>query len=77
MKSRKHYSGHQKAQIVLERLKEEKTVSQIASVHGAHPNQPHRWKRQAMESFPMLFEDERRNEKVKEAEREQQMNEYN
>ena len=43
MKSLKHYSVHQKDQIVLELLNEEKTVSQIASEHGIHPNQLHRW----------------------------------
>jgi hypothetical protein len=35
---RKHYTGQQKAQCVLELLKEEKTVAPIASEHGMHPN---------------------------------------
>jgi putative transposase len=75
MKSRKHYSAYQKIQIVLELLKEEKTVSHIASEYRDHPNQLHRWKRQAMGSFPKLFEDSRRNRKVKQAECERRMNE--
>ena len=32
----KHYTGKQKAQIVLEMCKEEKTVTQISSEYGVH-----------------------------------------
>jgi transposase len=73
MKSRKRHSAQQKAQIVLELLKEEKTVTQIASEYGIHPNQLHRWKKQALEGFPRLFEDERKNEQALEAEYERQL----
>jgi transposase-like protein len=52
---RKHYTAHQKAQIVLEILKEEQTISQIASAHGIHPTQLRKWKAQAMEGLPSLF----------------------
>ena len=45
---RRHFTANQKAQIVLEILKEEKTISQIASEQGVHPNQLHRWKAQAV-----------------------------
>ena len=38
MPKRKHFSAGQKAQIALEILKEEKTVNQIASEFGVHPN---------------------------------------
>jgi putative transposase len=44
-----------KAQVVLEMLKEEKTVAQIAAEYSIHPGQLHRWKRQALENFPQLF----------------------
>ncbi len=44
-----------KAQVTLELLKEEKNVTEIAAEHGIHPGQLHRWKRQALESFPRLF----------------------
>jgi len=72
---KKRHSANQKAQIVLEILKEEKTTAQIASKYGVHPNQLHRWKRQALEGFPRLFEDERKAERDKEAEHERQMKE--
>jgi transposase-like protein len=44
MSKRKHFSAIQKAQIALEILKEEKTVSQIASENEVHPNVLYRWK---------------------------------
>ena len=55
---RRHFTAKQKAQIVLEVLKEEKTISQIASEHGVHPNQLHRWKAQALDGLPRLFEND-------------------
>jgi putative transposase len=57
---RKHFSASQKAQIALEILKEEKTVSQIASEYGVHPNVLYRWKKQVLENLPKLFEDEKK-----------------
>ena len=64
-----------KAQIVLEALREDKSVAQIAAENQIHPNQIHKWKKQALENFSQLFEDERQNEKVREAEHEKQLNE--
>jgi len=57
---RKRYTGNQKAQIVLEVLKEEQTLSQIASAHGVHPNQIRKWKVQVLEGLPNLFNDEKK-----------------
>jgi putative transposase len=73
MKTRIRHSAQQKAQIVLELLKEEKTVSQIATEYGVHPNQLHRWKKQGLEGFHRLFEDDRKAEQAKAAEHEQQL----
>jgi transposase len=75
MPKRRHFSADQKAQIVLEILKEEKTISQIASENGVHPNLLHRWKKQALEELPRLFEDQRLSEHEREAEHERQINE--
>ena len=75
MPKRKHFSASQKAQITLEILKEEKTVNQIASEYGVHPNVLYRWKKQAMENLPRLFEDEARGERTQQAEHERQVNE--
>ena len=54
---RKHYSPTLKAKVVLELLKEEKPLTQIASEHRIHPTQLRDWKRQALEGLPNLFAD--------------------
>jgi putative transposase len=75
MPKRKHFSASQKAQIALEILKEEKTVNQIASEFGIHPNVLYRWKKQALENLPKLFEDETKSERERQVEHERQINE--
>jgi transposase len=75
MPKRKHFTTTQKAQIALEVLKEEKTVNQIASEYGVHPNVLYRWKKQALENLPKLFEDEAKGERDRQAEHERQVNE--
>ena len=55
---RKQYSAEQKAQIVLEMLKEDQTLAQTAAAYGIHPNQLRKWKTQAITRFPLVFQDE-------------------
>ena len=74
MPKRKNFTAEQKAQIVLEMLHEDKTVAQSASENNTHPNQLHGWKKQALENFSQLFEEDRKGEKAREAEHEQQLN---
>ena len=57
---RRKYSGKLKTQVALEALKEEKTVGEIASVYGVHPNQISRWKKEAIEKLPIALEDGRK-----------------
>jgi transposase-like protein len=57
---RKRHSASQKAQIALEALKEEKTLAQIAAEYSVHPSQISKWKAQALETLPTLFDDEQR-----------------
>jgi transposase-like protein len=64
---RKRYTAQQKAQIVLEILKEERPIAQIASEYGIHPNQLYKWKAQALDGLPGLFDDERKNDKAQKA----------
>ena len=52
---RKHYTAQFKAQMVQEVLKEEKTLNQLATENGVHPNQLKRWKATALEGLPGLF----------------------
>jgi len=53
---RKRHSPDLKTQIVLEMLKEEKTVSELAAEYGMHPTQLHRWKSHVIANLPQLFE---------------------
>ena len=53
---RKRHNSEFKAKVVQELLKEEKSLSQIASDHGVHPNQLRQWKAKALEGLPALFE---------------------
>jgi transposase-like protein len=72
---RKKYTAKKKAQIVLEILKEERSIAQIASEYGIHPNQLYKWKAQALEGLSTLFEDERKTEKALRASHERELNE--
>ncbi len=53
---RKSYSSTFKAQVVLELLKEEKTLTQLASVDEVHPNLLRDWKAAALAALPTAFE---------------------
>ena len=53
---RKHHSPTFKAQVVTEVLKEEKTITQLASEHGVHPVQISQWKAAMLKGLPTLFE---------------------
>jgi transposase len=72
---KKRYTAKQKAQIVLEILKEERSITQVASMYGVHPTQLYKWKAQALENLPGLFEDEHKDEKALKAEHERQLKE--
>jgi len=72
---RKRYTAKQKAQIVLEMLKEERAIAQIASEYGIHPNQLYKWKAQAMEGLPELFEEDHKTEKALKAVHERELQE--
>ena len=75
MPKRRRFTASQKAAIVLEVLKEEKTIAQIASENSIHPNQIYKWKTQALENFAGLFEEDRKGEKAQTAAHEKQITE--
>ncbi|MDQ1911638.1 transposase [Paenibacillus sp. GD4] len=58
--SRRRFTPEQKAQIVLEILKEEKSVSQLSAEHGIHSNVLQRWKAEAVQNLHQLFVDDRK-----------------
>ena len=55
---RKHYSPSFKAKVVLELLKETRSISELASEYGVHPSQLHRWRKEALEKLPQVFAQE-------------------
>lgn len=65
---RKSYPPEFKARIALEALKEQKTLNQLGSEYGVHPNQVSTWKKQLQSELPRVFSSASR----REASREQQ-----
>jgi putative transposase len=55
MAQRKQYSGEFKARIVLQALKGQHTLNEIASKYGVHPVQVAQWKKQALAGLPEVF----------------------
>lgn len=53
---KKVYSSAFKAQVVLELLKEEKTIAQLSSEHGVHATVLREWKLIALTGLASLFE---------------------
>ena len=67
---RKHYPAAFKAEVVLELLREEKTMAQIASERQVHTTMLHRWRQIAIEGLPELFaHDDKRGAQVAEYEK--------
>lgn len=63
---RKKHTSEFKAKVVLEILKEEKTLAQIAAEFGVHPNQLSKWKKDALELLKFGLEDGRKKKTDKE-----------
>jgi transposase len=64
MKKRKQHSAAFKTKIVLEALKEEKTVAQLASQYEVHPTMIHAWRREFLEKASSVFEDKRKQQEA-------------
>ncbi len=53
---KKTYTSAFKAKLVLELLKGDKSLSQLASEHKVHPNQLRNWRDLALQDFASLFD---------------------
>ena len=58
-RQRRNFSAEMKSRIALEAIKGQKTIQEIASHYGVHPNQVTNWKRQAIEGLASVFADRR------------------
>ena len=54
-KKRKSHTAAFKAQVALAAVKGDKTVSELASLHGVHPTLVHAWKKQLVSNAEELF----------------------
>ena len=52
----KRYPPKLKFQIVLEVVKSDKSVGQIAKAYGVHPNSVNKWKQEFLENGPDVFD---------------------
>lgn|SRR5215210_4152592 len=55
---KKRFTSGFKAQVARDLLREDKTMSQIATEHGVAATQLSQWKARAVKGLPSLFEDE-------------------
>lgn len=72
-KQRQRRSAQFKFQVALEALKEQKTLSQLASEYEVHPTQIAQWKKQLMEGGTSLFGPQRVREQHAHAAREAEL----
>lgn len=54
-RTRKSHPPEFKVKVVLEMLREEKSLAEISSQFGVHATQLHRWRREVMEKLPEVF----------------------
>ena len=55
-RKRKSHAAGFKAQVALAAVKGDKTISELASLHGVHPTMIHTWKKQLVENVEELFQ---------------------
>src|SRR5437899_5242675 len=61
-RKRRNFSADMKARIALEAIKSQRTIQEIASHYGVHPNQVRRWKHVVIEGLTETFRDGRSRE---------------
>jgi len=57
---RRRHDAAFKARVSLEAIKGEKTIAQISSEYGVHPNQIRQWKKRLVEELPGIFSGRRK-----------------
>ena len=62
-KIRRRHSSAFKAKVAFEAMKKEKTIAQLSSEYGVHPNLINQWKRRVMQELPEIFSKKRSKQK--------------
>lgn len=55
-RKRKNFSAEFKAKVVIEALKEQKTIAELAQIFELHPNQISLWKKEFLANASEVFE---------------------
>jgi putative transposase len=55
-RKRKSHGAAFKAQMALAAIKGDKTINELASLHGVHPTMIHAWKKQLLDNAEELFQ---------------------
>ena len=55
-RKRKSHTATFKAQVALAAVRGDKTVSELASLHGVHPTMIHTWKKQLLDNAEEIFQ---------------------
>ena len=55
-RKRKSHTAAVKAQVALAAVKGDKTISELASLHGVHPTLIHAWKKQLLDNAEDIFQ---------------------
>ena len=70
MDKRRKYSSEFKVKLVLEVLREEQTLGEIAAKYEINPNQITNWKREFLEKAPTVFDESKNDRERRRSERE-------
>lgn len=72
--ARQQHIPEEKAKLVLEAIRGERTINEIAAEHNIHPNMLSKWKREAESQLYTLFQDNASKERKAQKEREAEIN---
>jgi transposase len=70
---RKRYSNKLKAKVAIAAIKGDRTANEIASEFGIHVSQVNRWKKEALDQLPEIFDKKANARQAKDAEKEKDL----
>ena len=65
MGRKRKYSAEFKARVAIEAIKEERTINEIASRYGIHPQMVRSWKREFLQNASKVFETKEETQRLK------------